>query len=187
MFRTLQINDKFSMRTCDIGDTVYMPVYNGIVIPCRVVGKEVIYESEDGASSIWGYFRDGEKPQWVKPSEELGEGGWHKWKEVEQPTTKVVNEFLTVDEPVGHSVQLDDQVFETLKAAMDCLLPTSKKHLARRLKEYRHSTARWIASTWRSDNRYGKPRRRENKELLDAFKAGKTNLFPPKRVYAKKR
>lgn len=187
MFKTLQINDKISMRTCDIGDTVYMPVYNGIVIPCRVVGKEVIYEGEDNTGSIWGYFREGEKPQWLKPTEEIGEGGWPKWKEIEQPTTRVVNEFLTVDEPVGHSVQLDDEVFETLEAAINCLLPTSKKHLARRLKEYRHGTARWIASTWRSGKLYGKPRRRENKELLDAFRKGKSDIFQPKKVYVKRR
>lgn len=187
MFRTLQINDTFSMRTCDIGDTVYMPVYNGIVIPCRVVGKEVVYEGGEGEGNIWGYFRDGEKPQWLKPTEEVGKGGWPKWKEIAEPTTRVVNEFLTVDEPVGHSVQLGDQVFETLREAMDCLVATSKKHLGRRLKEYRYGMARWIASTWRSGKLYGKTPRRDNQLLLDAFKAGRTNLFPAKRVYAKRR
>lgn len=179
MFRNLTISARHILRTCDIGDTVYLTTWQGIIIPCEVVGKDVVYEHN--GTTIWAYLTKGSKPKILAPV--MGEV--FEWKEIsELPSSNICNEFLVLDEPVGHSVQLGEQVFETLEEAREHVLPSRKKHLKRRLNHYRFKTARWVASTRCEGKKYGKVSRKDKKLLLDKYKQ-ENPPFKPKKVYVK--
>jgi hypothetical protein len=61
-----------------------------------------------------------------------------------------VNQFVWIDEPVGHGLWPDksDGLFTTLNEALKYAVPSRKKRLRLRLKKYRRSFMNFIARTW---------------------------------------
>ncbi len=179
MFKDLTISPQHKLRTCDIGDTVYLPTRRRIIIPCEVVGKDIVYQHN--GSTVWVFLNKESSPKILLPIE----GEVFKWKEVsELPSSQICNEFLVVDEPIGNGVQLGHEVFETLEEARQHVSPSSKKHLKRRLNSYRFNLARWISSTRREGKKYGKVSRKDKKLLLDMYKRSNPP-FKSKKVYVK--
>lgn len=146
---------------CHVGQTLYMPT-STIVIPVTVVEVEDIYAADgvfkdagscgNGDCSVWMYTSiDGSKRA-SQGSIETDEHGWPTsvTRDPEEVIKKCVhaNQYLWIDEPVGHSVAIYDEVFFTLQEAMCYIRPSNKKHLRRRLKKYRGRVHRFIAHTW---------------------------------------
>lgn len=148
------------LQCLNLGDRVYMPVWNGnIVIPCTVVEEEWVYSHPEIDSSIWrhkGKDEDGNDYDFltISSNTETDELGWPiyhhiNWSEYqEQDKLKIVNQFVSVDEPIGHSVQEGDEIFLSLEEALQQLIPSRKKGLKQRLLRYRKNTQNFIAGTW---------------------------------------
>lgn len=87
------------------------------------------------------------------------------------PEAKKVNQFIWVDEPVGHSEQLGGGLFLTLNEALLWARPSKKRHLKRKLKAYRNQVHRFIAATWKY-----------NGDKHPGF-----NKLPSKKIYVRKK
>ena len=148
-----------------------------IIVGCVVEETEDIYDAGLN-KSVWHYQDINGLDRVSIPTDEVDENGWNKYRHLtfdefskEFPSAKRVNQFLTMDEPIGHSVQLGDDVFLSLNEALACAKPSKKKHLYRRLKNYRRSVTGFIASTWRrnGENHPGFPK------------------YPDKKIYVRKK
>jgi hypothetical protein len=88
------------------------------------------------------------------PTEEKDENGWPVWVRKDPSwlgDAEPVNQFVWIDEPVGHSIQVGDHhdgLYLTLHEAQRNAIPSKKKHLKRRLRASRARVERFIASTW---------------------------------------
>lgn len=128
---------------CKINDVLYQVCHDGygsFVVPVRVVEVEDIYD--DVNQSIWHYtYEDG--------SERVLQGGKELTVDALVGKQKV-NQYVWIDEPVGHSVSIDsfDDVYLTLNEALLNAHPSRKKHLRRRLKRYRNHFQSFISKTW---------------------------------------
>lgn len=163
------------------GDKVFMILrvrgQGDIVVECTVSEINDIYDANLG-KSVW-YSRDiNGVDQASIPTAEVDENGWNKYRHLtlaeflkEFPHAKRVNQILWLDEPVGHGIQLGDDVFPSLNEALLYAKPSKKKHLARRLKNYRRSVTGFIASTWE-----------RNGERHPGFPK-----YPNKKVYVRKK
>lgn len=131
--------------------------YRGdIIVP--VVAEEVddIYTHPENPElpACWRHrYADGTDYVAV-PTDKLDENGWNIF-EHKDPSwlgdAKPVNQFVWIDEPVGHSIQVGDHhdgLYLTLHEAQRHAIPSKKKHLKRRLRASRARVERFIAHTW---------------------------------------
>lgn len=132
--------------------------YRGdIIVP--VVAQEVddIYTHpiNPDLGSCWRHrYMDGTDYVSV-PTEKKDENGWPVWERKEPSwlgDAKSVNQFVWIDEPVGHAIQVGDHhdgLYLSLHEAQRFALPSKKKHLKRRLQQSRARVHRFIAHTWK--------------------------------------
>lgn len=163
------------------GDKVFMILrvrgQGDIVVRCMVIETSDVYNA--GLKySVWHYNDIDGRDETSIPIDEVDDNGWNKHRNLsfsefmkEFPSAKRVNQFLWLDEPVGHGVQLGDDVFLSLNEALLYAKPSKKKHLARRLKNYRRSVTGFIASTWK-----------RNGEKHPGFPK-----YPNKKIYVRKK
>ena len=131
---------ELDVELVELGTTVYLPVrWERIVIPCTVVEVQLVYTVAD--KTVW-VSRYMEKPNSYFVGDE------EKTKEELAQYEGPHSQFLHLDEPVGHGLVINDEVFLTLEDALQMVPPSKKKHLKRRLKRYRHGIERFITSTW---------------------------------------
>jgi len=144
-----------------VNDSKY---YRGdMVVECLILETQDIYSHPDpdfNVSLWYNRFIDSKANHVSVPQKEVDELGWNKWKQ--EPPSFVeglnpVNQFLWIDEPVGHAVTLGDECFLSLSEAMTHARAGSRKHLKRRLVRSRGETQTFIAKTWRmsGDNHPG--------------------------------
>ena len=113
--------------------------YHRIVIPCVVEECVDVYVGT-GDETIWHYRRLDSSENSVTTQ---SAGSWLESKDESiLAGPRRVNQFLWVDEPVGHSVTLGDECFLTLGEAIGTISPSSPRHLKRRLK----ATRKWRRS-----------------------------------------
>jgi hypothetical protein len=154
--------------------------YRGdIIVP--VVAEEVdeIYTHPENPDlgSCWRHrYMDGTDYVDV-PTAEKDENGWPIY-ETKEPSwlgdAKPVNQFVWIDEPIGHGIQVGDKhdgLFLTLHEAQRCAVPSKKKHLMRRLRASRGRVENFIASTWKSSG-----------ETHPGFRK-----YPDKKIYVRKK
>lgn len=162
-----------------LGQKLFMPM-GDYVIPVFVEEIEDIY-SDDGVfpdagdkCSVWMTTSE-HGTHATQGSKETGEGGWPVFVERDPKIViekcKHVNQFVWIDEWLGHSVQINDEVFLTLNEALDYVRPSKKKRLKRRLRQFRRQCTSFIAKTWRM-----------NGERHPGFPK-----FPDKKVYVRKK
>ena len=154
--------------------------YQGdIIVPVIAEEVETIYPhpKDPNLPACWRHsFADG-KDYVSVPLAEKGEDGWHKWEEHDPSwlgDAKPCNQFVWIDEPVGHAVQVNDAydgLFETLQEAQKHAIPSKKKHLMRRLRAYRRRYHNFIARTWEA-----------NGEIHPGFAK-----LPNKKIYVRKK
>lgn len=182
----------------DIGDSLFYAMHSqAIVVPCKVVGLDNVHLSKDGLSSVWSYQKLGlDNKIYTYHSVDTGEkdeGGWPVWKHNEgMPDLPIINQFFEIDEPIGHSIQLDewDGCFTNLEKAIASLPVTKRRHLKRRLNSYRHNRIAFIESTHLDGKAYGKYNRKNRLMLLKRFKERNkikhlSEIYPDKKIYVK--
>jgi hypothetical protein len=131
--------------------------YRGdIIVPVVVEEVDDIYSNIDNPEGMacWRYrYADGTDYVSV-PTDEKDEQGWPIYEKKDPSClgqAKPVNQFVWIDEPVGHGIQVGDKydgLYLTLHEAQRHARPSKKKHLKRRLQAYRAGHERFIASTW---------------------------------------
>lgn len=142
------------------GGKVFYPVsYLKIIIPCTVVEVEDVFNYPEFKASIWRYSslaNDGSVGVKISvPTKEVDDLGWPIWRkgaESDLAGLKQCSQFLCIDEPVGHSLLLGDDVFLSLEEARQQISPSNKKNLKIRLKKSRMNREKFIASTWKLDD-----------------------------------
>lgn len=133
----------------DPGTNLFMPITlrsGTIVVPVVVTETQDIY-SVNNKSYWYSKFIDGSEGVYIDDNTKCILSEFLE----KYPQAKKVNQFLWVDESVGHAIQLGDEVFLTLNEALLHAKPSKRKHLKRKLKAYRNSVHRFIASTWESN------------------------------------
>lgn len=134
----------------DPGATVYLPLYGAeIVVPATVIEVDEVYHGDYG---LWWYRNIDGTEHGSTPTKEKNEKGWPIFREVDKSelnSLERVNQFLSLDEPIGHHVTLGDECFLTLEEARKCIHPSTKRKMHRRLRQYRNQTNNFIASTWK--------------------------------------
>lgn len=139
-----------------VGDKVYYPIpWQKIVVPCIVIEVEDVFHSPTLKASIWRYaYLDANgtvSSEIAVPTEKTDDLGWPIWREGTEDDLTGLNQcsqFLCVDEPVGHSLLLGDDVFLSLEEARLKIAPSNKKNLKIRLQKERKLSEGFIASTW---------------------------------------
>lgn len=148
---------KLYVKLVNLGDTVYMPVrWERLVIPCKVIELNNVYQHADHSKSIWRYIEK-DRDELNVENDAVNEFGWPGydtfiWADYpDKDKLQQVNQFVWVDEYVGHAVQVGYDVFLSPNEALKYVPPSKKKHLKRRLKSYRNYTQAFIAGTWEKD------------------------------------
>jgi len=157
----------------DPGATVYMDLWGAkLVVECTVVEVDDIYSGLE--HSVWHFRNIDGTERGSTATEEKNELGWPIYRDVDKSELQAlerVNQFLWLDEPVGHAVQLGDECHLTLEEARKHIRPSTKKKMHRRLRQYRNGVHRFIADTWRA-----------NGETHPGWEP-----LPDKRIYVRKR
>ncbi len=133
-----------------------------IIVP--VIANEIdeIYTHpvDPKIGSCWSHrFIDSSQDYVSVPTSSKDENGWpifeHKepsW--LKENNMKPCNQFVWIDEPVGHAIQVGDPydgLFLTLNEARKYATPSKKRHLRRRLNYSRTRHHKFIASTWKNN------------------------------------
>jgi len=153
--------------------------YRGdIIVPVIATEVDEIYSHPDDLGTCWSHrFVDSSQDYVAVPTAEKDENGWNVWEH--KPLSwlgdmKPCNQFVWIDEPVGHGIQVGDEhdgLFLTLHEAQRHALPSKKKHLARRLRASRSRVYSFVASTWE-----------RNGDRHPGFKK-----LPDKKIYVRKK
>lgn len=135
------------------GETVYLLTDTDIIIPSKIIECHDVYDAGD--RSVWHYRYLESQYDYVSVStDEKDEDGWNKYERKDISFLnglRKCNQFIWIDEPIGHGVTLDDPydgVFTSLKKAREHAKVTKPKHLKRRLNDYRNSVHKFIKWTW---------------------------------------
>lgn len=157
----------------DPGANVYVPLYRAkLVVSATVLEVDDIYSGLD--SAVWWYRNIDGTERGSTSTKEKDELGWPIPREVDKSelkNLKRVNQYLWLDEPIGHGVALGGEAFLTLEEARKEIKPSTKRKMHRRLRQYRRSIYGFVASTWAY-----------NGEEHPGF-----DLPPNKRIYIRKR
>lgn len=165
----------FEITYIDPGTKVWYPFLDtNIVVQATVDECEDIYDNGTKLAIWVRRFQDGQV-EISSPTDEKDKDGWTIY---EHPDASIleghrrVNQFVWIDEPVGHSIQVGDECFLTLQEALDQVSHTNKKHLKRRLKRSRNRVKSFVESTW--------------------VMAGETSLpswvkYPDRKIYVRRR
>lgn len=133
------------------GDKVWYAFPEGLIVQATVLTCEDIHTNGDKPALMAYYQADGTMEVSV-PTVQKGENGWTIYDmqgaEALQGHRRV-NQFLWIDEPVGHSIQLGDECFLTLTEALAAIRPSNGRHLKRRLKAARNAVYKFIVHTWK--------------------------------------
>jgi hypothetical protein len=140
------------------GRVRHWSTYRGdIIVPVVAEEVEDIYPHPTNPElpACWRHrYMDGTDYVAV-PTVEKDENGWNIY-EHKKPSwlgdAKQVNQFVWIDEPVGHAIQVGDRhdgLFLSLQEAQRYAIPSKKKHLKRRLQAYRAHVQGFIAHTWK--------------------------------------
>ena len=84
------------------------------------------------------------------PDNSSDEFKFHRRDPVELKGYQPCSQFFWIDEPVGHSVLLGEDIFLTLNEAFKVVRPSSPRHLKRRHKEWRTMMKNFILGTWKA-------------------------------------
>lgn len=157
------------------GRGYHYSTYRGdIIVP--VVAEEVseVYSHPENPElpACWRYRRSDGTDYVSVPTDKVDEGGWPIYEQKDPSwlgNAKPVNQFVWIDEPVGHAIQVGDHhdgLYLTLHEAQRNAIPSKKKHLKRRLRASRARVERFIASTWeRNGERHPGFRKYPNKKI----------------------
>lgn len=143
----------FTITYTTFGTTVYYPVpWEGIVIPSTVVEVDDVYANPaDPKGNAWWHYTNATENYVSVPTDAVDKNGWHVYERRDPSCLvglKPVNQFIWIDEPVGHAIQIGDDCFLTLQEALSHVPPSSKKRLKVRLQRYRRYIHNFVASTW---------------------------------------
>lgn len=123
-----------------------------IIVPVIATEVNDVYRHPTEPNSIWRYRCVDGADYILVPTGKKTELGWDIPEEREPSwlgDAKPTNQFIWIDEPVGHAIQLGDEgLFLTLEEAQRYARPSKKRHLRRRLKQHRAIVQKFIASTW---------------------------------------
>lgn len=166
------------MLQINLGDKLWF-IAGNIIVPVTVVEISDVYTHPEDSNlgSCWHNKRLNEETEYVSaPTKEIDSLGWPIYEKKEYSWlngSKPVNRFFWIDEPVGHSLQIDgwDGLYRTLQEAQKYAKPSKKKHLRRRLKSWRNSIYSFIAYTWK-----------RNGETHPGF-----SKLPDKKIYIRKK
>jgi hypothetical protein len=135
------------------GDKVWYPHQPFLVVQATIEECEDIYDNGD-KPAIWHRRSLNGISEISYPTDNIDENGWHIYDHPDESILQDkerVNQLLWIDEPVGHAITLGDECFLTLQEALNTIVPSSKRHLRRRLKRSRGRVKRFIVSTWGND------------------------------------
>lgn len=140
------------------GTGFHLTTYRGdIIVPVTAVEVTDIYTHPDPTrNAVWRHRRADGTDYIDVPTGEKNEQGWDVWEKKEISWLNgapSVNQFVWIDEPVGHAIQVGDYhggLYLTLHEAQRNAIPSKKKHLKRRLQYSRTRHQRFIASTWKT-------------------------------------
>ncbi len=133
------------LELAKIGQIVYYPIFWAkIVVEAKIEEIQTYLYNKNNKKTILEYlYADGSKSlQWQFISEK------DVITEEMLVDYEVASQFLWIDEPVGHGIQLGIDCFSTLNEALNSLPCSNKKHLKRRLKKVRSTRKKFIISTW---------------------------------------
>lgn len=139
------------------GDHYNSNRYRGdIIVPVVVEEVDEIYSHPNHElPACWSHrFIDSKDNYVAVPLAEKDENGWNKYTHEDLSclgNAKPVNQFVWIDEPVGHGIQVGDiwdGLFLTLQEAQRHAIPSRKKHLRRRLHAYRNRIYNFVRRTW---------------------------------------
>jgi hypothetical protein len=139
---------------CEPGQKLYYSAWNDIVIPVTIWEVVDFYEGFSVIRPMIG-------PSYAsRPTEETDNGGWPIHECIEDYKDLIAdkpirNQFLWIDEPIGHSLTLGDDIFLTLEEALSQIRPTNKKHLKQRLLYFRKRMSGFIRMTWKMNGESG--------------------------------
>lgn len=162
------------------GPGYWYSTYRGdIIVP--VIAEEVediyVHPENPNLPACWRHRNIDGTDYVAVPTDKIDDNGWNIW-EHKDPSwlgdAKSVNQFVWIDEPVGHSIQVGDRhdgLYLTLHEAQRDSIPSKKKHLRRRLRASRAKVERFIASTWAY-----------NGDTHPGFKK-----YPDKKIYVRKK
>lgn len=113
----------------ELDQTLYFEPLPGLVIPVKVLEISDVHVASEDVVKQHGLTSD---TLWVKRDASgihctgyVAETKENPWGFAELPTSVLegserVNQFVWIDEPVGHSIQIDDEVFLTVQEALAC-------------------------------------------------------------------
>mgnify|MGYP001578229443 FL=1 len=108
-----------------VGDKVFYPTSSFLIVECPIVETSEVINCPRLNETIWhNTYEDGTTKVLV-PSKKKDECGWPIWRKATRRDLEgctVVNQFLWIDEPVGHSIHLEDECFLTLKESKKAAL-----------------------------------------------------------------
>ncbi len=164
----------------EIGDKVFLTCYS-FIIPVKIIELCNVHLTTDD-KTLWSFETKDRKYHSVDTGME-NTMGWPIWKEEEGiPDLPLMNQFIVVNWPIGHSIQIGENCFQTLEEARKYICISSKRKLGRRLRKDRTDSMAFIASTWDS--------RKTNKHIcLRRFKQANPDwntLYHLRKVYTKK-
>ena len=141
--------EPFPLILCELGEMVFLSLRD-LVVPATIIGLSNIYVNPavHKTKGFWGYITK-DSQRFDIPTGKTNQDGWdmyHTQNEI-PPDSVIVNQFLNIDEPVGHDVQIGDEAFGSLNEALETILPSSKRHLKRRLQKWRRESIEFIASS----------------------------------------
>ncbi len=132
----------------ELGTTVYFVLHYRFIISAKVVEIQNIW-SVDNGNPIWENLSL--EAEGYSEQQEDSVSGEFKFNKVGIPSSaKWVNQILWIDEPVGHGVQIGDEVFLTVQEARNSLSqprPKYKYGAWRKVKQWRRNSMDFIAST----------------------------------------
>lgn len=170
--------DQMCIPYVEPGTTVYYPILNeDIVVETTVRCSEDVYS--DNGNTLWHFrYADGvSKYDGVLNNEQEDT----RLKAIVD-NNKPVNQFLDINEPIGHALWINDEVFLSVDEALRCVNPSKKKHLRRRLKRWRMRSVQWILSTHCIAGRYGAPPKRGEPAISEMLRM----YNPNPRIYVRR-
>lgn len=142
----------------EIGQQLYYEYLTGMVIPVTVTRLQNVYQLSDETvdkyklvnSTMWR-ASDDESITAISENAVTEENpyGYITLPDDVLNDAEHVNQFVDIDELIGHSIRVGDELFLTLQEAIDCAYSLNKRRAKRahkKLQARRKHTANWINS-----------------------------------------
>lgn len=147
--------EEYEFATFQLGEKVFYPFDWYRVVEATITGLSDVYQVPGFEYSIWAYTNE-TGFHVAMPSGNKNEGGWDipNWTNQLPDGAELVNQFIDIDEPVGHSIQYypdypgESEFFLTLEEALAHVKPSKRNKKPRiKLKQYRNRRAGFIGGT----------------------------------------